>query len=787
MTQATWFFRERLIARILARPEPLVMLEAPAGMGKSVLLRQIAEATGSVVHISHSPPTLGEGIALWDIPPYGNPAPLPESLFSGEGRIVVAKRPGVDLAGMTRAFAYGFGARIEAQELLLDEDEATAAFGAVGAPEILNRSGGWPLAAFNSGRITDMAEFIEHELLDHVSPEELVDLRHLMAGGKVPARQESLLLPFALPDAGQRLELNVRTWAADLEQAIHTSIGKRITTPAGAKAIAEAYAAHGRVVDAITTFQDAGFMDNAYQQFNRAGGLFFIYYHGPAAFDRVLAGFPSSYAHQSELLVLSLALQSCKRGDISRARRLLIDRFGDLADDLDAVFGPRSVFSREFREFRFLMLIYEDYRFTEETLTSLFSLAAEFPSDAHLFRGSLYNSVLEFYIRQRRFAEAEEAAQRAMNHYEAAKAPMLCFYISLHQAMIGLIKGDTLAARKHAGRAAKYLDEVPFETPNDVRLQMLLEACIEYEGGRAEPLARFLNTEIDDFSHGEIWPSLMEFTLLYGSQAMATHFSLLAARGFLDRWRVYQTSNRQFQTMVSIREAVILQNANRWTEAATRLKDMALPIDRASILADPARLEHLSDRDDIGLSLVWLRQILHEQPDLPSLEPMLTHALANLNITDRQRMGVGIWLAYVHKRNQDLTRARALLLRIFEDAARLGSIAPLAEEKVFLAELMDNKRISEFLSASSSARQVIRKLRDSGHLGTASGIRSELSRRENKILVMISEGAANKSIAGMLGVSEATVKFHLGNVYRKLGCRSRQEAISTARAAGIVG
>jgi DNA-binding CsgD family transcriptional regulator len=179
--------------------------------------------------------------------------------------------------------------------------------------------------------------------------------------------------------------------------------------------------------------------------------------------------------------------------------------------------------------------------------------------------------------------------------------------------------------------------------------------------------------------------------------------------------------------------------------------------------------------------------MLHEQLELPVLASLLDHAIANLNITDRQRMALGIWRALAHKRDQDLTRARALLLRIFEDAARLGSIAPLTEEKVFLSELIDNKRIGDFLSASASARQVIRKLRDSGHLAPVSGIRSELSRRENKILVMISEGAANKSIAGMLGVSEATVKFHLGNVYRKLGCRTRQEAISTARAAGIVG
>jgi DNA-binding CsgD family transcriptional regulator len=320
-----------------------------------------------------------------------------------------------------------------------------------------------------------------------------------------------------------------------------------------------------------------------------------------------------------------------------------------------------------------------------------------------------------------------------------------------------------------------------------MRLQALLEACVEYEGGRAEPLARFLNTEIDDFSHGEIWPSLMEFTLLYGGQAMATHFSLLAARGFLDRWRVYQISNHAFQAMVSIREAIILQNANRWSEAAMRLRSIGTTIDRDWVLTHPDDVPRLIDRDDIGLLLAWLRQILHEQPDLPQIEMLLAATLSNFNVTDRQRMGVSVWLAYTHRRRQDFTKARAILLRVFEDAARLGSIAPLAEEKLFLADLLDNKRISEFLGASASARQVIRKLRDSGHLSPVSGIRSELSRRENKILVMISEGAANKSIATMLGVSEATVKFHLGNVYRKLGCRTRQEAISTARAAGIVG
>ena len=215
MAQANWFLRERLIEHVLARPEPVVVLEAPAGMGKSVLLRQIAERTGATLHVGpESPDGKGE-LVLWDIPPYGRPMPLPEGLFGAGKRIIIAKRPGVELAGLIRAFAYGQATRIEARDLLLDRDEAVRAFGRE-ADERLDRSGGWPLAAFNGDRIADMSAFIEREILDHVSSEELVDLKHLLEGGTVPARQESSVLPFALPGERDRLELNVRIWTDHL-------------------------------------------------------------------------------------------------------------------------------------------------------------------------------------------------------------------------------------------------------------------------------------------------------------------------------------------------------------------------------------------------------------------------------------------------------------------------------------------------------------------------------------------------------------------------------------------
>jgi DNA-binding NarL/FixJ family response regulator len=56
----------------------------------------------------------------------------------------------------------------------------------------------------------------------------------------------------------------------------------------------------------------------------------------------------------------------------------------------------------------------------------------------------------------------------------------------------------------------------------------------------------------------------------------------------------------------------------------------------------------------------------------------------------------------------------------------------------------------------------------------------ELTDREEEVLKMLAEGWTNQRIANALTVSERTVRFHLSNVYEKLGVSSRAEAISWA-------
>jgi DNA-binding NarL/FixJ family response regulator len=59
-------------------------------------------------------------------------------------------------------------------------------------------------------------------------------------------------------------------------------------------------------------------------------------------------------------------------------------------------------------------------------------------------------------------------------------------------------------------------------------------------------------------------------------------------------------------------------------------------------------------------------------------------------------------------------------------------------------------------------------------------LRWRLTARELEVLRLVAEGRTNQSVARALDVSEQTIKFHLCNVYRKLGVGNRTEATREA-------
>ena len=64
--------------------------------------------------------------------------------------------------------------------------------------------------------------------------------------------------------------------------------------------------------------------------------------------------------------------------------------------------------------------------------------------------------------------------------------------------------------------------------------------------------------------------------------------------------------------------------------------------------------------------------------------------------------------------------------------------------------------------------------------------RVQVTPRELSTLRLMADGKSNKEIANTLGISERTVKTHLGHLFEKLGVTSRTEALKVATRRGLV-
>jgi DNA-binding NarL/FixJ family response regulator len=68
------------------------------------------------------------------------------------------------------------------------------------------------------------------------------------------------------------------------------------------------------------------------------------------------------------------------------------------------------------------------------------------------------------------------------------------------------------------------------------------------------------------------------------------------------------------------------------------------------------------------------------------------------------------------------------------------------------------------------------------HIGDA-----DLTAPELEVLRLIRDGHRNKQIADRLGITEATINFHIKNLVDKLGANDRTHAVTIAVRRGLLG
>jgi DNA-binding CsgD family transcriptional regulator len=762
----------RLAESILAGADPVVLISALPGTGRSTLLARIAELSGAQVVTAPCDVPPGARLGLIDLP-----AGAHFALPSGQTRIIISAAP-QQIADFAKLRLYGELRIVGNADLFL----------AAGDDPTFHQSGGWPaLSAFFSREMPSSAAqsiptaYLRDTVLDRID------------GGTV-----AVLHALALSRRG----LDAAPLDADACAALHwlqplvVQNGDRWTyrTPALGQMFRDAMAeiavetrtsrlleAAGEPGVAIRSALAAGHRRRALAILERGGGVMLGHLEGPAEARAVL----DAFGQDPDPSVLALRVMvALKSGQASHAA-LLLDAAEQTilhpaaAPDRAALL-PRQNIPPELRMVRLLLGVYSDKPVSANFYGEFAALLAEAPPENHLLRGSVYNVALDEQIRSGRMGEAIATGERALAHYDAAGAPYLAFYIHVHLALMHLMAGAPNDAAPRLALARQKLGDTAFETPQDDLFLELLDAQVAYEQGRPEKMARFAETAFERFAYGELWPTIAAQALAFGAESLLQLRGAAAALQYIDSWRVQMWRTRRFRLLVAQREVLILQSANRWREARTQLETMATRIGHIWIESAGENLTDLRDAEDLTQALIWLRQKLLERPRDTLLGDQLTMLAANPHLSWRQRQCLAIWQAWSARRRGKIGEARRLLAHVLDTTAARSCRAPVLEERQLVVAMLDDPRMA---GGPMENRPVPRDLRR-GALDVA--VTGLLSRQELRALLLLSEGCSNKELAREMRVSLPTIKFHLRNLYAKLGAADRRQAIDIARSRHIL-
>jgi DNA-binding NarL/FixJ family response regulator len=240
------------------------------------------------------------------------------------------------------------------------------------------------------------------------------------------------------------------------------------------------------------------------------------------------------------------------------------------------------------------------------------------------------------------------------------------------------------------------------------------------------------------------------------------------------------------------------------TEQDPSQVDRMFPTDAASVERVAARTaeEEVPLRpirvllaDDHALVLQAVHVALEADPELEIVAeaksgsqvlPRVAEAEPDLVLLDIRMPGID-GLELLDRLRENYPEVNVVILSGLDDPD-LPSEALRRGAKAFLGKGIDPADVAPILRQVSEGTLVPESF-GGREADVAERSRSEygLTTREHEILERVASGRPNKQIAAEFWLSEQTIKYHLTNVYRKIGVSSRTEAARFAYDHGLAG
>jgi DNA-binding NarL/FixJ family response regulator len=197
------------------------------------------------------------------------------------------------------------------------------------------------------------------------------------------------------------------------------------------------------------------------------------------------------------------------------------------------------------------------------------------------------------------------------------------------------------------------------------------------------------------------------------------------------------------------------------------------------MIDDQPDIEIIAEVDDVGSAIEIVQ---NDPPDviLVDAEPPISLMVPSLQRLKRECPNTRVVLLGHRRDDEELFRAiqSGAAAHVVDDAR------PSELLRTIRAVAQGEYLIDDSVTARPSvARRVLEAFRDASLLGeNGEGGASDhafapLSKREAEILECIGQGRSNRDVAGLLGISEKTVKNHVTSILRKLAVNDRTQAV----------
>lgn len=546
------------------------------------------------------------------------------------------------------------------------------------------------------------------------------------------------------------------------------------------------FESHGMLREAVQHATAAGDHARTAALIDRAGSWEMVIHGGYGLMRTLLRFMPKERERDFPRVYFAKLLQLAKEGRVQEAMESFNAYRRQTEDFTQLVGAPPSSVKRDALMVKHLLCRYADVHLAPDAIAQIYRECEELDPSDGVGRSALLNTACLIGLGLGDMQVARVACQRAIESLRRIGSVLGVNYCYLHLGQAHLHLGERREAEAMFRESLAMAEEnfgvdSGLKAMSDVYLGFALYGRGDIAGAQAHIFNSLENIETGDGwfdAYADVYEILMAMDFHRGGVA--------AVESVVDR--ALLTAKRRGQPRL---ESLAHALHARFAAAAGELTAASVALAKVQPAYSAARWTHdpFWWRSDFAagsaIALLHLAegQLAEGEQTLGAL-----HEACTQQRRFRQRAVVTALQCAVRFRAGRQEEAARTLAGALEDRLVEDDLQPLVDLGAVLVPVAQFARKWALESGvSAQARRALGQLADRGADVSVQDAQSRvLSPRELEVLIELARGAPNKTIARALQMTENTVKFHLKNIFLKLGVQHRAAAIRAGREQGLL-